>query len=169
VIAAHFRARPLATSLLIVAFDGEERGLLGARAFVRAPPVAASSVVANINADMIGRDAAETLYVSGTARFPVLAPLVGAVARTASVRVVAGHDGLTAGDDDWTGDSDQFAFIEAGIPAVYVGVEDRRYHHRPDDEFETMMPAFYVGSVEAVIALVREFDTHAAAILAARR
>ena len=168
-IASHFLAHPPSASLLVVAFDGEEAGLLGARAFIRAPPVPLAAIAANINADMIGRDAAETLFVSGTARFPVLAPLVATVASTAPVRVVAGHDGLVAGEDDWTNDSDQFAFMEAGIPAVYVGVDDRRYHHRPDDDFDTMMPAFYVGSVEVVIALVRQFDTHATAILAARR
>ena len=146
VIAAYFtRHRPV-TSIVFVAFDAEEEGLAGSRAFVGAPPVPATSLIANLNMDMIGRDEFDTLWASGARRFPVLEPFLKRVAASAPIAFRMGHDDPSApGGDDWTRSSDQWAFIEAGIPALYIGVEDYRYLHKPDDDFETMMLDFYVA------------------------
>ncbi len=170
VMAEHFvRHRP-ETTMIFVAFDGEEVGMLGSRAFVRAPPVPRDALLLNVNADMIGRDASETLYVSGVALYPYFKPFVSRVAASAPVRLMMGYDAPGApGKDNWTLQSDQWAFIEAGIPALYLGVEDYKDVHRPDDDYESMMPTFYVGAVETVIALLREFDTGADEIAASRR
>lgn len=158
-IAAYFTAHPPARSLLVVAFDGEEEGLLGSRAFVAAPPVPTDALLVNINADMLGREPSQELYVVGARRQPFLRPHVERVAAAAPLRLLMGHEDPTGRtSDDWTADSDQFAFLEVGIPALYVGVEDEAFHHQPTDDFETIDQAFYVRAVETVIALVREFD-----------
>ena len=167
-IASHFRRHPPANSLLIVAFDGEEAGLAGSRAFVKASPVDRAAIRLNVNADMIGRDDSDTLWVTGTRQQPFLKPFVQRVAARAPIRLVMGHDDPTRpGEDDWTADSDQYAFLEAGIPALYVGVSDERYHHRASDDFETMTLPFYVRAVETVIRLVEEFDRGIDAVAAA--
>lgn len=159
IIARHFTRHPPASSLLFVAFDGEEAGMLGSRAFVRAPPVPASALVVNLNLDMIGRDASRTLWASGARQFPVLEPYLKRVAASAPITVRLGHDDPAAAPgDDWTRLSDQAAFMQAGIPALYLGVDDRRYQHRADDEFESMMIDFYVGAVETAINLIDELD-----------
>ena len=54
-LAARLKAKPPEHSVLIVALDGEERGLLGAREFVKAPPVPLSSLSLNLNFDMTAR------------------------------------------------------------------------------------------------------------------
>jgi hypothetical protein len=169
VIAEYFvRHRP-AVSILFVAFDAEEQGLAGSRAFVAAPPVPAVSILANVNLDMIGRDASETLWVTGVRRFPVFEPFVLHTAASAPIRVRMGHDGPSSTDgEDWTRDSDQFAFIEAGIPALYVGVEDYKFLHSPDDDFDSMMPKFYVAAVDAIVSLIEGIDAGAEAIARSR-
>jgi Zn-dependent M28 family amino/carboxypeptidase len=168
-IARHFSAHPPATSLLLVAFDGEEAGLVGSRAFVRAPPVPLDAIVVDLNADMIGRDAAKVLYVTGTRLPPQLRPIVERVAARATVTVRIGHDGAGGpGAEDWTRDSDQFAFIEAGVPALYIGVEDYAHHHRATDDAESIDPAFYAGVVETLIDAVAEFDASAETLAPAR-
>lgn len=167
VIAAYFVGHPLEQSLLVAAFDAEEAGLLGSRAFVANAPVSRDALLVNVNADMIGRDVSETLYVAGARRFPFLAPPIAQAVAASRVRMVMGHDDPAGAGDDWTRDSDQYAFIEAGIPALYVGVEDYQYIHKPNDDVDTMMPAFYVRSVEALIHLVRALDRAAADIAAA--
>src|SRR5690606_27932382 len=150
-IAAHFARHRPATSILIVAFDAEERGLSGSRAFVSAPPVDRAALLFNLNLDMIGRDPAGTLWVSGTHQFPALRPIVTRVAADAPVSLRMGYDDPAAGRrNDWTRDSDQWAFIEAGIPALYVGTEDYAFHHDHRDEYELMSHAFYVRAVETV-------------------
>lgn len=164
---SYFVRYPPATSILFVAFDGEELDLLGSRAFVRAPPVPREAILLNVNADMIGRDASQTLYITGTTRFPFLRPFALRMAASARVRVILGHDGGETGTD-WMRQSDQWAFADSGIPALYVGVDDERFLHQADDDFESMMPAFYVGVVEAIIELVREFDAGADEIARAR-
>jgi hypothetical protein len=158
-IAGYFvKARP-ATSLLFVAFDAEEAGLVGSRAFVRAPPVARDAMAINLNLDMIGRDPNNILYVSGTARQPSLRPLIAEAAAGAPVTLRMGYDDPAAGPDkDWTRDSDQWAFIEAGIPGLYFGVEDYRLHHHPDDDVESMTVDFYVAAVETIIRVIDVMD-----------
>ncbi len=157
-IARHFAARPPAHSLLFVAFDAEEIGLVGARAFVASPPVEASAIALNLNVDMIGRETADRLFVVGTRLQPSLKPLVERVAARAPLKLVMGHDDPGNRRDDWTRDSDHYAFIEAGIPALLFSVEDTAQHHESTDDFETMTIDFYVRAVQTVIDVVTEFD-----------
>ncbi len=158
-IAGHFvKARP-ATSLLFVAFDAEEAGLVGSRAFVRTPPVDRNTLAINLNLDMIGRDPDNILYVSGTSRQLALKPLIARAAAGAPVTLRMGYDDPAAGPGkDWTRDSDQWAFVEAGIPGLYFGVEDYRLHHHPDDDVESMTVEFYVAAVETIIRVIEVMD-----------
>jgi hypothetical protein len=156
-IARYFSQHPLSSSLIVAAFDGEEEDLIGSRAFVRAPPVDRAAIVVDINADMIGRDPADTLYVVGTIRQPALKSVVERLATTAPVRLRLGHEGHGTGED-WTEDSDHYAFLEAGIPALYFGVEDYAHLHQPSDDFETIDRSFYVRAVETLIDALIAFD-----------
>jgi Zn-dependent M28 family amino/carboxypeptidase len=169
VIAEYFvRHRP-AVSLLFVAFDAEEADLAGSRAFVRSPPVPLASIVANINLDMIGRDASETLWIAGVHRFPVFEPFVMNTAASAPIRIRLGHDDPSGRNgEDWTRDSDHYAFIEAGIPALYIGVEDYKFLHSADDDFATMMPEFYAAAVDAIVNVIEGVDAGAEAIARVR-
>jgi Zn-dependent M28 family amino/carboxypeptidase len=149
----YFTTERPAHSIIFAAFDAEEIGLLGSRAFVKSPPVDRAALAVNVNADMIGRDARNTLWAVGTARQPFLRPYVERVAARAPVTLAIGHE-------DWLADSDQFAFIEAGIPALYFGVDDTSQHHKSTDDYETMTHGFYVGAVETLALVVREIDRH---------
>jgi len=159
-IAQYFREHRPTHSLIIAAFDGEEEGLLGAKAFVRAPPVYPESLVLNLNIDMIGREDRNRLFVVGTRQQPFLAPYIARVAARAPVSLLVGHDDPAARADDWTTDSDHYAFLSAGIPALYFGVEDEAQHHRVTDDFETITYPFYVAAVRTIIDVIREFDAH---------
>jgi Zn-dependent M28 family amino/carboxypeptidase len=172
-LAAYFRAHPPANTLIFAAFDGEETGLRGARAFVAAPPVAPASIVVDLNVDMIGRDPNDVLYVVGTTAQPGLRPFIERVAAKAPVKLVMGHDDPAKAREnprnqqfeDWTADSDHKAFCDAKIPCLYFGVEDFDQHHRATDDYETMTLAFYVRATETMVRAVEEFDAHAAEVL----
>ena len=156
-LAKYFSANRPAASLLFVAFDGEESGLRGSRAFVASPPVAASSMVVNLNLDMIGRDPDDKLFVVGTRLQPYLKPIIDRAAAVASVKLLTGHED-PAEKEDWTRDSDHYAFMQAKIPALYFGVEDFANHHKSSDDYDTMSHDFYVRVVETMVRVVREFD-----------
>ena len=139
----YFSSHRPANSLMFVAFDGEESGLRGARAFVAAPPVPAESLTIDLNMDMIGRDWNDLLYVVGTTSQPFLKPFIKRIAAKAPVILVMGHDDPSQkGIEDWSSQSDHKAFCDAKIPCLYFGVEDFAQHHRVTDDFETMTHRF---------------------------
>jgi hypothetical protein len=151
-LARHFLESPPRHSLLFVAFDAEEMGLRGARAFIADPPVPLESIDLNVNLDMVSRSEAGELYAAGTYHYPFLRPWVEEVAGRAKVDLLMGHDSpdLPPGDD-WTFLSDHGPFHEAGIPFLYFGVEDHPGYHDPSDTFDRITPEFYVSAVETIL------------------
>jgi len=168
-LAADFKQRPPAHSIIFAAFDGEEEGLVGSREFVQPPPVELAAIAVNVNLDMIGRDPKGNLFAVGTFLNPFLKPYVDRVARTAPVHLVVGHDNpAQKGVEDWTKDSDHWSFQQAKIPAIYLGDEDFAQHHEPTDDYETITPEFFVGATKTALALVRELDRNLDDIIRAR-
>ena len=150
-------------SILLVAFDAEEAGLRGARAFVASPPVPLASMALNVNLDMVARDAGNVLFASGTSHYPYLKPYLEKVARPPVV-LKFGHDVAGSKEDDWTRDSDHFPFHDAKIPFVYFGVEDEAQHHKATDDAETVTKEFFVGAANTILAAIRTLDANLDAI-----
>lgn len=159
-LAARLKAQPPEHSVLIVALDGEERGLLGAREFVKAPPVPLSSLSLNLNFDMTAR--AETdghLWVTGTYQHPNLRPVLEAVAPNGAVSFAFGKDTpQDTGENNWVDASDHGAFHEAGVPFLYMGVDYHPDYHRPSDTFDRITPSIFTSATEIAIAGFRALD-----------
>ncbi|MDQ3268650.1 MAG: M28 family peptidase, partial [Pseudomonadota bacterium] len=103
-------------SMLFVALTAEEKGLLGAEWFVARPPVPGQSLVANINLDMP--------VMLAPSRDVVPIGIDHSTLQTA-VETAAAELGLDLSPDPFPEEvvfvrSDQYAFIRAGIPAVYL-------------------------------------------------
>jgi len=146
-------------SIVFVAFDAEEAGLRGARAFVGAPPVPLDAIALNVNLDMVARDAGNVLFASGTSHYPYLKPLLANVAQPPVV-LKFGHDVADAKEDDWTRDSDHFPFHDAKIPFIYFGVEDEAQHHKATDDAATVTKEFFVGAANTILAAIRALDAN---------
>jgi len=157
-LASWFAANPPRHSIVIAILDAEEAGLRGARAFIAEAPVPLAAIVADINIDMIGRNARNELYAVGTRLYPQLKQYVQAAARGAAITVRFGHDGGETGGQDWTDMSDQAAFHQAGIPFLYFGVEDHPDYHRPTDDIERLLPRFYAAAAGVVVETARRLD-----------
>ncbi len=157
-IASYFKKNQPDHSLIFVAFDAEERGLLGARHFVSNLPVKKESILLNTNMDMISRSDKGELYAVGTCHYPQLKPALEAAAKKSTIKLLTGHDDPKLGRDDWTSQSDHAAFHREKIPFIYFGVEDHKDYHRPTDDFANIQPEFYVKAVETIIAAVIGFD-----------
>ncbi|MFA4938608.1 M28 family peptidase [Brevundimonas sp.] len=159
-LAARLKAQPPEHSVLIVALDGEERGLLGAREFVKAPPVPLSSISLNLNFDMTAR--AETdghLWVTGTYQHPNLRPILEGVQPNGVVSFVFGKDTpQDTGENNWVEASDHAAFHAAGVPFLYMGVDYHPDYHRPSDTFERITPSVFTSATEIAIAGFRALD-----------
>ncbi len=157
-IARRVAAEPLTHTVIFLAADAEELGLLGARAFVNDPPVVADRILANVNMDMVSHSDS-VLYVAGTYHYPEFIEPLQAVAERSKVVLRFGHDrpDLPAGDD-WTNASDHGSFHEAGIPFVYFGVEDHPDYHQPSDDPENINPTFYADAVETIWDALKQID-----------
>ena len=159
-LARRLKAQAPEHSVLIVAFDGEERGLIGAKHFIQAPPVPLSSIALNLNFDMTSR--AETdghLWVSGTWQNPAFRPILDTVAPNGAISLAFGHDTpQDTGSDNWTDASDHGPFFKAGLPFIYMGVVDHADYHRPSDDFDKITPSAFISSTELAIAAFRALD-----------
>jgi hypothetical protein len=162
-----FREHPPRHSILFVAFDGEERGLKGALAFVDKPPVPLAAMLVDVNFDMLSRNPAGEIFLSGLYANPQLKPLLDPVRAGATPTILYGHDFPRPfwNSDDWTGQSDQGAFADKQLPFVYLGVEDHPDYHRPGDTFEHIDQKFYLGVADMIIDLVSALDAADAAQL----
>lgn len=108
------RQRPPRRSILFVVVTGEEKGLLGSRYFARRPTVPRASIVADLNYDM------------ALPLFPLTSVIaLGAEESSlgADARAVGAVMGLPLAPDPFPNRnsfirSDQYSFIEAGIPSL---------------------------------------------------
>jgi hypothetical protein len=159
-LARYLRTASPRHTVLFAAFDAEELGLRGAEAFVGALPLE-ERIVLDLNLDMVSRNPKGEIVVAGTDRWPSLLPIVEAAARESPLTVRLGHDrpwwkaGLV---EDWTSSSDHGPFHEAGIPFLYVGVEDHPGYHDPSDTFEHIDRDFFVSAAELVARLFEAAD-----------
>jgi hypothetical protein len=159
-LAAHFRSVQPENSIIFAALDAEEIGLLGSKSLVKQLQAEKFDVALNVNLDMVSHSERGELYASGAYHTPALRPLLEAVAARAHATLLFGHDRPEQGQDDWTNQSDQFAFHSVGIPFVYFGVEDHKDYHRPSDDFETITPVFFVHATETILDALKTLDAN---------
>lgn len=159
-LAAELKRQAPEHSVIIVALDGEERGLLGAKHFVEAPPVPLTSIAMNLNFDMTAR--AETdgkLWVTGTYQNPSFRPILEGIPADGSVALAFGKDTpQDTGEDNWVEASDHGAFYRAQLPFLYLGVNYHPDYHRPSDDFERITPAVFTSATSLSIASFRALD-----------
>jgi Zn-dependent M28 family amino/carboxypeptidase len=159
--------------VILVAFDAEEVGLFGSRAFVAAPPVPAGNILLNINLDMLGRADQGALWAAGPRIFPALLPAVNAAARASGVPLQLGLDYRPAqkfrGGEDWTTRSDQASFAAAGIPFIFFTTGEASDYHRPSDDAERIDAPFFGKVVATVLDVLRRLDAADGALRVARR
>jgi hypothetical protein len=135
-VARAFASLPQAPkrSLVFLAVSGEEKGLLGSEYYSDHPTVPLEKIVANINVDMIGRNAPDSIVVIGQ-EYSTLGPLVQEVA-TAHPDL-----GLTVAQDIWPEQrfffrSDHYNFARKDIPALFFFAGVHEDYHRPSDHVE---------------------------------
>ncbi|WP_231491448.1 M28 family peptidase [Pedobacter sp. Leaf170] len=155
-IAAYFAKHKPTNTIIFAAFDAEEMGLQGAKAFVANPPVPIETIVVNLNMDMISHSDKGELYVAGTFKYPSLKKHIDTNRK--DIKVSLGHDDPKLGHDDWTNQSDQGAFNAKNIPFLYFGVEDHKDYHKATDEYQTITKQFFSNAANVVLDVAKSID-----------
>jgi len=118
-------------SLVFMAVSGEERGLWGSEYYSEHPSVPLSSIVANLNTDMVGRNWKDTISVIGKEHSDLGATLN---------RVGAAHPELRMQpiDDIWPREnfyfrSDHYNFARKGVPILFFFNGTHADYHQVTD------------------------------------
>jgi hypothetical protein len=147
--AAAIGERP-ARSVLFAFWNGEEKGSLGAEAFVSSPEPN-QKIVANLNLDMVGRHedadpsdwrfagfpkieaaaSANTLHVLGYSYTPEFAADLRDANRAVGLTLLEAYD---AGAQRLLQRSDNWPFLSRGIPALFLTTGLHPDYHTPEDD-----------------------------------
>ncbi|THU41664.1 M28 family peptidase [Niastella caeni] len=157
-MAQYFKQHPPKHSLLFVAFDAEEKGLVGSKYFVANCPIPLRSIMLNVNMDMISRNDSNEIFATGIYHYPFLKKYVDSIQPFTPVHIRFGHDGEKAGSHDWTNQSDHFPFHQNSIPYLYFGVEDHADYHRPGDTYDKVNKSFYYQVCTMITAVASVID-----------
>jgi hypothetical protein len=133
-LARRFAERPARRTVLVVAFSGEELGLLGSQHFVEHSPVPVDSMAAMLNFDMVGRLTDDKLLVFGTATATELPALLDS-ANAAGPRLAV------KGIGDGFGPSDHSSFYGKNVPVLHFFTDQHGdYHAATDDAARINVP-----------------------------
>ena len=120
--------------MAFVLVSGEEKGLLGASHFAGGASLPQEAMVADINADMVSRNSPDGIFIHGSEYTTLGATLE---------EVIRDHPevGISIMEDEWPQMplfrmSDQFAFVQEGIPGIFFFSGLHPDLHRPSDELE---------------------------------
>lgn len=155
----------LAHSVIFLATDAEEKGLYGAKAFVKELPIPSSALLLNINLDMLAYAGRKNrLYVTHTRGDKKLKGLVAKVAKIAPLCLINGHRKsqrfrLFEERINWRKASDHGAFAKAGFRYIFVGGGVHKNYHTPQDKFENIHQDFYVSATESAWLILQAADS----------
>ncbi|MEO6444818.1 MAG: M28 family peptidase [Gemmatimonadaceae bacterium] len=146
-LARLLKSEPTRRSVVIVAFSGEELGLLGSAWFVEHAPFALTSIQAMLNFDMVGRLRDDKLMVYGTATATELAGIVADANTTPAFKLVAIGDG--------TGPSDHSSFYLKDMPVLHFFTDLHDDYHRATDDADKINAGGMARVVEYAERIVR--------------
>ncbi|WP_225874730.1 M28 family peptidase [Pedobacter hiemivivus] len=154
--AAYYKDHKPNHTLIFAAFDAEEMGLQGSKAFVANPPVKLDKIIMNINMDMISHNDKGELYACGTFKYPSLKNYF--YTTNPKLKVLFGHDDPKLGHNDWTNQSDHSAFNDKNIPFIYFGVEDHKDYHKASDEYQNINKTFFIDASNSILEIINNID-----------
>ncbi len=150
-VAHALRNDKLNVGVVLVAFTGEEAGLVGSRAFVDEETIAPARIRGVFNMDMISRQPDGAIRLDGGPKGKILVDLLVRLAPQVPIELkVDTHP-------DWLQRSDQGAFLAAGIPAVLFSCEDHEDYHKVTDHADKVDAELAAKTAALVAGAVRVF------------
>ena len=118
----------LKRSILLVAFDAEEKGLLGSKHFIENPSVELKNIITMINMDMIGRMEDSTATVGGVGTSPLFENLLDSLKENRPFNLIMNKPGF--------GPSDHASFYAQNIPVLFFFSGFHDDYHTPADTWK---------------------------------
>jgi len=122
------RKSHLKRSVLLIAFDAEEKGLLGSKYFTDHSTIDLENIITMINLDMIGRLRDSTLNVGGVGTSPAFEPLLDSLILSTSMKLNKSNAGF--------GPSDHASFYKKDLPVLFFNSGAHEEYHTPEDDWK---------------------------------
>ena len=149
-LAREFAADPPQSTLLFVAFSGEELGLIGSKHFVDEMDISPDSVLAMINLDMIGRLDNNELDIFGTGTSSRWEEILNSI-ESDSLQITTTPGGMGA--------SDHASFYQAEIPVLHYFTGTHEQYHRETDTADLINYTGMERVLEHVEGVVKTLDS----------
>lgn len=155
-------------TIIFLATDAEERGLVGAKAALRDFPVELSQIAFNLNLDMVAQVGKPAkIHLSGSRSAPQFNSLlqdVRAGLKNSSVKLKGEHRTLRKPNSmlrrtNYRRASDHAVFIDHDIPFLYLGVTEHRYYHTEHDRYETVNEKHFLQVINIAKQILITADT----------
>jgi hypothetical protein len=143
-----FLAEPPKRSVLILATDGEEKGLVGSKYWAKNPTVPLEKVVAAINMDMIGYLRNDRLFIYGARTGIGWRRLISEQNDELRLHLDLGWQ--------FRANNDAYPFFDKGVPALLIHTGVHANYHRTSDTPEKLNAAGMSRVVRLVFGLVYE-------------
>jgi hypothetical protein len=128
-LAAKLKEKNTSNNYLLMAFSGEEMGLLGSNYFVKNPTIDIKKTSYMINMDMVGRMKKDSsLAVYGTGTSPIFKQVLKS--HNDHFKLVQRESGV--------GPSDHTSFYLADIPVLHFFTGQHEDYHKPGDDSEKL-------------------------------
>jgi predicted metalloprotease with PDZ domain len=143
-----FLAEPSKRSVLILATDAEEKGLIGSKYWAAHPTVPIEKIVAGINLDMIGRLRDDKLYIYGSRTGFDWRRLISEQNDEPRMNLSFGWD--------FKPNNDAYPIFEKGVPVLLFHTGVHENYHRTSDTPEKLNAPGMSRVMRLVFCLVNE-------------
>jgi hypothetical protein len=129
-------------SVILLLVSGEERDLWGSDYFAKNPPVELTSIVGDLNTDMVGRSLLngkqrpDYMLMTPSAKHPKFNSLAK---RALELGSQYGMPDMPSGDMYWQR-SDHYNFSKNGIPVMFLCNGEHEDYHKPTDTADKIDP-----------------------------
>jgi hypothetical protein len=150
-LAAMVAARPLTRSVVFIAFNAEERGLLGSVHYTKAPMVPMEKTICMINLDMIGRLKDNKVNIQGVGSSTRWKAMLDSINAQYKFTVTTTDDGL--------GPSDHSSFYSKEKPVLFLFTGLHSDYHRPSDTPDKINYTGQASVVRFTESILRAIDS----------
>ena len=139
-------------NFLIMAFSGEEMGLLGSNYFSKNPTIDLSKANYMLNMDMVGRMREDkTLSISGTGTAPIWGQVLNS--NNPGFKLVLSESGV--------GPSDHTSFYLQDIPVLHFFTGQHEDYHKPSDDFDKLNYEGMEMITDYILSVIYDLDDDA--------
>ncbi|MCG7531887.1 DUF4910 domain-containing protein [Psychrobium sp. MM17-31] len=159
-LATYLKTHHPQVTVLFVATDAEEKGLLGSEQLIASNTIDLDKVLLNINLDMVGR-AKRLYYLASWSKRDPVHQQVKMIEQSCLISRRTHRSFSNTKIIDYKKASDHYSFAKQGVDFVFVGGGQHADYHTPRDTAASISPTRFSNRVSVVEQLYLIFEQRA--------